>query len=60
MRTSKKLENPLREGLLSRSVPEPCSLAQGLVGDSAKSTDVPLNSACTDEEHASMAVRMKL
>jgi monothiol glutaredoxin len=37
-------------------------LQEGLVGESAKSTDVPLNSACTDEEHAAMAaapVRMK-
>ena len=29
-------------------------LAENLVGDSAKTTDVPLNSACSDEEHAAM------
>lgn len=34
-------------------------LANGLVGESAKETDVPLNSACSDEEHAAM-VKLKL
>jgi len=37
-------------------------LAQGLVGTTEKTTDVPLNAACSDEEHAAMAasaVRMK-
>jgi len=34
-------------------------LANNLVGESAKATDVPLNAACSDEEHASM-VRLKL
>jgi monothiol glutaredoxin len=29
-------------------------LQQGLVGNTDKSTSVPLNSACTDEEHARM------
>ena len=29
-------------------------LANGLVGDSSKSTSVPLNSPCTDAEHAAM------
>jgi monothiol glutaredoxin len=33
--------------------------AQGLVGESAKTTDVPLNAACSDEEHAAM-VNLKL
>jgi monothiol glutaredoxin len=36
-------------------------LAQGLVGESAKATDVPLNAPCSDEEHAAMsAVNLKL
>lgn len=38
-------------------------LAQGLVGESVKTTDVPLNAACTDEQHAAMAgeaVKLKL
>jgi monothiol glutaredoxin len=38
-------------------------LANGVVGASAKTTDVPLNSACTDEQHAAMAadaVKLKL
>ena len=30
-------------------------LSNGLVGDSAKTTSVPLNSACTDAEHDAMA-----
>lgn len=34
-------------------------LSNGLVGESSASTDVPLNSACSDEEHASM-VKLKL
>jgi glutaredoxin len=34
-------------------------LEQGIVGNSEKETDVPLNSACTDEQHASM-VKMNL
>jgi len=37
-------------------------LAQGLVGSTEKTTDVPLNAACSDEQHAAMAaeaVRMK-
>jgi len=34
-------------------------LGQGLIGTTEKTTDVPLNSACSDEEHAAM-VRMKL
>lgn len=34
-------------------------LGQGLIGATDKTTDVPLNSACSDEEHAAM-VRMKL
>ena len=29
-------------------------LANGLVGDTSKSTSVPLNSPCTDAEHAAM------
>lgn len=29
-------------------------LANGLVGSSEKSTDVPLNAPCTDEQHAAM------
>jgi len=29
-------------------------LANNLVGDSEKTTDVPLNAPCTDEEHAAM------
>ena len=29
-------------------------LANGLVGDSSKSTNVPLNAPCSDEEHAAM------
>ncbi len=29
-------------------------LAQGLVGDPAAPTDVPLNAACSDEQHAAM------
>lgn len=29
-------------------------LSNGLVGGSTKATDVPLNSACTDAEHAAM------
>ena len=29
-------------------------LANGLVGDSLKSTNVPLNAPCSDEEHAAM------
>ncbi|MDX2082245.1 MAG: glutaredoxin [Terrimicrobiaceae bacterium] len=35
-------------------------LQNGLVQENAKSTDVPLNSACSDEEHAAQAVRLKL
>ncbi len=35
-------------------------LSQSLVGNTDKTTNVPLNAACTDEEHAAMAVRMKL
>jgi glutaredoxin len=36
-------------------------LSAGLVGDSAKTTDVPLNAPCTDEQHAAMAaVNLKL
>ena len=35
-------------------------LANSLVGDSASTTDVPLNSACSDEEHAAQMVRMRL
>lgn len=34
-------------------------LANGIVGESPKTTDVPLNSACSDEEHAAM-VKLKL
>ncbi len=34
-------------------------LAQNLVGASEKTTDVPLNAACSDEEHASM-IKLKL
>lgn len=34
-------------------------LAQGLVGASDKSTDVPLNAPCTDEQHAAM-IKMNL
>lgn len=34
-------------------------LSQGLVGESAKTTDVPLNAACSDAEHAAM-VTMKI
>lgn len=34
-------------------------LANSLVGESAKSTDVPLNAACSDDEHAAM-VRLKV
>jgi monothiol glutaredoxin len=34
-------------------------LGQSLIGTTDKTTDVPLNSACSDEEHAAM-VRMKL
>ena len=34
-------------------------LSQGLVGESPKTTDVPLNAACSDAEHAAM-VTMKL
>jgi len=34
-------------------------LANRLVGESSKETDVPLNSACSDEEHAAM-VKLKL
>jgi glutaredoxin len=30
-------------------------LDNGVVGSSEKATDVPLNSACTDEQHAAMA-----
>ncbi len=30
-------------------------LREGRVGDSAKTTDVPLNSACTPAEHEAMA-----
>lgn len=30
-------------------------LQQGLVGDTSATTSVPLNSACTDAEHAAMA-----
>ena len=29
-------------------------LANGLVGDASKSTSVPLNAPCSDEEHAAM------
>lgn len=35
-------------------------IQQGLVGTSEKTTDVPLNAACSDAEHAAMAVNMKL
>lgn len=35
-------------------------LSNSLVGESSKATDVPLNSACFDEEHAAQAVRMRL
>ncbi len=35
-------------------------LQEGLVGSSAKSTDVPLNAPCSDEEHAAMAGAVKL
>lgn len=35
-------------------------IQQGLVGTSEKTTDVPLNAACSDAEHAAMAVKMKL
>lgn len=34
-------------------------LANGLVGTSTKSTDVPLNAPCSDEEHAAM-IKMNL
>ncbi|MDD5199279.1 MAG: glutaredoxin [Terrimicrobiaceae bacterium] len=34
-------------------------LEKGLVGSSEKTTSVPLNAACTDEEHAAM-VRLKV
>lgn len=34
-------------------------LANSLVGEAAKGTDVPLNAACSDEEHEAM-VRLKL
>jgi glutaredoxin len=34
-------------------------LESGLVGSSEKSTDVPLNAACTDEQHDAM-IKMKL
>ena len=34
-------------------------LEQGIVGSSEKTTEVPLNSACTDEQHAAM-VKMNL
>ncbi len=34
-------------------------LSNGLVGESNKQTDVPLNAACSDEEHARM-VNLKL
>ena len=34
-------------------------LSQGLVGESARTTDVPLNAACSDAEHAAM-VTMKI
>jgi monothiol glutaredoxin len=30
-------------------------LEQGLVGDTEKTTNVPLNSACSDAEHDAMA-----
>lgn len=33
-------------------------LEQGIVGQSQKATDVPLNAPCSDEEHAAM-VRLK-
>jgi monothiol glutaredoxin len=33
-------------------------LAEGLVGSSAKTTDVPLNAPCSDEQHAA-AVRLQ-
>jgi monothiol glutaredoxin len=38
-------------------------LANGIVSANEKTTDVPLNSACTDEQHAAMAadaVKLKL
>lgn len=35
-------------------------LSNNLVGESSKATDVPLNSACSDEEHAAQAVRLRL
>jgi monothiol glutaredoxin len=38
-------------------------LANGIVSGNDKTTDVPLNSACTDEQHAAMAaeaVKLKL
>lgn len=34
-------------------------LEEGIVGSSEKTTEVPLNSACTDEQHAAM-VKMNL
>jgi monothiol glutaredoxin len=34
-------------------------LEKGLVGSSDKSTDVPLNAPCTDEEHAAM-IKLRL
>lgn len=34
-------------------------LEQNLVGNSDKTTDVPLNAPCTDEQHAAM-IKMKL
>lgn len=35
-------------------------LSNNLVGESSRATDVPLNSACSDEEHAAQAVRLRL
>jgi len=35
-------------------------LQQGLVGNSDKATDVPLNRACSDAEHAAMAAGVPL
>ena len=35
-------------------------LANNLVGSSENTTDVPLNAPCTDEQHAAMAIKMKL
>ncbi len=35
-------------------------LKQGLVGNSEKATNVPLNAACSDSEHAAMAAGLPL